>query len=147
MDTLSFISKYEEILKERRIPKMQFYKNCGITDAAVSQWRKGKTNPAMTTINKISVYLGVPISYLLGDSKIQDGVSFSDGAGYGGGSGSGSGFGDGSGYGGPIPESDQKEKSPTPEGVELSYSDKELLDAFRNADEVTKELIRRALGL
>ena len=41
----------------------------------------------------------------------------------------------------------QKEKSPTPEGVGPNYSDKQLLDAFRDADEVTKELIRRALKL
>ena len=43
--------------------------------------------------------------------------------------------------------SEQKEKSPTPEGAGLNYSDKQLLDAFRDADEVTKELIRRALKL
>lgn len=41
----------------------------------------------------------------------------------------------------------KKEKSPTPEGAGLNYSDKQLLDAFRDADEVTKELIRRALKL
>lgn len=65
MDTLAFISRYEVILKERKIPKMQFYRDCGITDAAVSQWRKGKTKPAMTTISKIAEYLSVPAEYLL----------------------------------------------------------------------------------
>ena len=67
MDTLAFISKYEAILKSKKIPKMQFYKDCGITDAAVSQWRKGKTNPAMTTISRISEYLEVSVAYLLGE--------------------------------------------------------------------------------
>lgn len=42
---------------------------------------------------------------------------------------------------------EKDEKSSTPEGVELNLSDMELLDAFRNADDVTKELIRRALKL
>lgn len=65
MDTLAFISRYEAILKDRKIPKMQFYRDCDITDAAVSQWRKGKTKPAMTTISKIAEYLGVTAEYLL----------------------------------------------------------------------------------
>lgn len=40
------------------------------------------------------------------------------------------------------------EKTPTvPEDDERSYDDAVLLDAFNNADETTKELIRRALGL
>lgn len=141
MDTLAFISKYEEILKERRIPKMQFYKSCGISDAAVSQWRKGKTNPAMTTINKISVYLGVPIAYLLGDSKTQDGMIFSNGTGYGGGTGSGFGFGDGTGYGGPALESEQKEKSSTPEGVELDAEAIQLKEIWDSADQEEREAL------
>jgi len=65
LDTLAFISRYEAILKDRKIPKMQFYRDCDITDAAVSQWRKGKTKPAMTTISKIAEYLGVTAEYLL----------------------------------------------------------------------------------
>ena len=69
MDTLAFISKYEAVLKSKKIPKMQFYKDCGITDAAVSQWRKGKTNPAMTTISRISEYLEVSVAYLLGEEE------------------------------------------------------------------------------
>lgn len=40
------------------------------------------------------------------------------------------------------------EKTPTvPEDDERSYDDAVLLDAFNKADETTKELIRRALGL
>ena len=80
MDTLAFISRYEAILKEKKILKMQFYKDCGITDAAVSQWRTKKTKPAMTTISRIADYLGVSVGYLLG--------------------------------------SEQKEKTPTPDGAE-----------------------------
>lgn len=115
MDALAFISRYEAILKARKIPKMQFYKDCSISDAAVSQWRKGKTKPAMTTINRISDYLGISVSYLLGGATTEDGVIFSDGSGYGGGFGCGSGFGNGSGYGGPFPTDDsEKKEKPTP---------------------------------
>ena len=68
MDTLAFIARYEAILKEKRIPKMVFYKECGITDAAVSQWRKGKTAPATKTISRIADFLGVTSESLLVDS-------------------------------------------------------------------------------
>ena len=65
MDTLAFISRYEAILRERKIPKMRFYTDCAISDAAVSQWRKGKTKPAMTTISRIATYLNTTTEYLL----------------------------------------------------------------------------------
>lgn len=65
MDTLGFISRYEAILRERKIPKMQFYKDCGISDAAVSQWRKEKTKPSMTTVSTIAKILNVSAEYLL----------------------------------------------------------------------------------
>lgn len=41
----------------------------------------------------------------------------------------------------------ETEKSSTPEGAELEFTDMELLNAYKVADDVTKELIRRALGL
>lgn len=72
MDTLAFISRYEAILKEKKIPKMQFYKDCGITDAAVSQWRKGKTNPAASTADRIAEYLGTTYEYLITGKGIKE---------------------------------------------------------------------------
>lgn len=42
---------------------------------------------------------------------------------------------------------EQKEKPSAKIGEELEYSDMELLAAYKSADEVTRELIRRALGL
>lgn len=67
MDNLTFIERYEAVLKERRIKKGDFYKAVGITDSAVSQWRKGKTIPAMTTISAISDYLDIPMYFLIDD--------------------------------------------------------------------------------
>ena len=42
---------------------------------------------------------------------------------------------------------EQKEKSPTPEGVELNYSDMQLLEAIRKADEKDLKAIRVLLGI
>ncbi len=65
LDNLSFIARYEAILKAKKIPKGVFYQDCGITDAAVSQWRKGKTAPSMKSIDRIAEYLSVTAEYLL----------------------------------------------------------------------------------
>ena len=43
--------------------------------------------------------------------------------------------------------SEGKEKSPTPEGMELDYSDVELLEAYKKADPITREAIQRILKL
>ena len=65
MDNLAFISRYEAILREKQISKGALYTACGISDAAVSQWRKGKTAPSMKSIGRIADFLGVTPEYLL----------------------------------------------------------------------------------
>lgn len=65
MDNLAFISRYEAILREQHKPKRALYEACGISDAAVSQWRKGKTAPSMKSIERIADFLGVAPEYLL----------------------------------------------------------------------------------
>lgn len=67
LDNLAFIARYEALLRERKMLKGTFYQACGITDAAVSQWRKGKTSPSMKTIGRIAEFLGVSLDYLLTD--------------------------------------------------------------------------------
>jgi len=62
---LAFIARYEAILREQKTPKRKLYEACGITDAAVSQWRKGKTAPSMKSIERIASFLGVTTEYLL----------------------------------------------------------------------------------
>lgn len=58
---------------------MAFYKSCGISDAAVSQWRKGKTTPAMTTIKRIADWLDVSVAYLLGEEQQKPTGQMADG--------------------------------------------------------------------
>lgn len=65
MDVLSFIARYEAILKDRHIKKGNFYAACEITDAAVSQWRRGKTLPSTKTIQRIADYLDICYEYLV----------------------------------------------------------------------------------
>ncbi len=43
---------------------MEMYNACGITDAAVSQWRKGKTTPSSRSVSRIANFLGVSPDWL-----------------------------------------------------------------------------------
>lgn len=69
MDILSIITRIEEKLKENGIPKMAFYKRCGVSASAVSQWRKGKTKPSNETLHKMASELGVSYGYLTAGEK------------------------------------------------------------------------------
>ena len=69
MDVLAIINRYESILAERNIKKGDFYKACGISGAAVSQWRTGKTKPSYDTLEKIASELGVSYNYLTTGEK------------------------------------------------------------------------------
>ena len=72
MDNLAFISRYEAILRDKRISKGALYEACGFSDAAVSQWRKGKTAPAMKSIERIADFLNVTPEYLLTGVEVKE---------------------------------------------------------------------------
>lgn len=72
MDNLSFIKRYEALLREKGIKKGQFYNDCQFTDAAVSQWRNGKTSPSMRTIERMAEYLSTTPEYLLTGIKEEE---------------------------------------------------------------------------
>lgn len=78
MDVLQFIANYEKILKDRHIPKMVFYKACGITDAAVSQWRTGKSYPSRKSVESIATFLGITVQSLVGGEETEKPVADED---------------------------------------------------------------------
>lgn len=62
MDGLAFVQMVETELKKRHIPKEQFYRECGISSATMSQWRKRVYSPSSAAIKKIEEYLGIEFS-------------------------------------------------------------------------------------
>jgi transcriptional regulator with XRE-family HTH domain len=62
MDGLAFVQMVETELKKRHIPKEQFYRECGISSATMSQWRKRVYSPSSAAIKKIEEYLGIAFS-------------------------------------------------------------------------------------
>lgn len=72
MDWAEVINRINALLKAKGIAKMQFFKDCGITGSAMSQWKSGLTQPRHATLTRIADYLGVTVSYLLnGDDDLR----------------------------------------------------------------------------
>ena len=62
MDGLNFTRRVETLLASRGIGKIQFYKDCGISDASFSQWKSGKFNPSKKSVKKAADYFKIPVS-------------------------------------------------------------------------------------
>lgn len=64
MDISAMLLRISEILVTKNMKKEDFYALVPISDAAVSQWRKGKTKPSREKIRRMAEILGVTVEYL-----------------------------------------------------------------------------------
>lgn len=58
-------SKFENLLKERKVTSYQVSKETGITSATLSEWKSAKYTPKVDKLLKIAQYFGVPLEYFL----------------------------------------------------------------------------------
>lgn len=56
------VKEIERILKDKGIKKQQFYEDCGISAAMMSNWRADKNYPFVATLARINEYLGSDLS-------------------------------------------------------------------------------------
>ena len=59
------VSRINGLLAEKGISKRDFYRDCRITSASYSLWKKRKTTPRMKNLEVIAEYLGTTTDYLL----------------------------------------------------------------------------------
>ena len=64
MDIIAMLLRIDALLVEREIKKEDFYAAVPISDAAVSQWRTGKTKPSKRKIERMAEVLEVTPEYL-----------------------------------------------------------------------------------
>lgn len=64
MDILAMLSRIEELLKAKKMKKGEFYAAVPISDAAISQWRNGKTEPSREKMERMAYILGTTVAYL-----------------------------------------------------------------------------------
>lgn len=65
------LSQVDTICRKKGIKKADLYEQAGISAAAVSQWRTGKTTPSQTSIKNIAACLGVSVSELTGEEMYE----------------------------------------------------------------------------
>lgn len=63
IEILSFNLK--KIRKELDESQMDFAANCGISVEELSLLERGRSDPKMSTLQKIAAYIGQPVAYLL----------------------------------------------------------------------------------
>lgn len=78
MQGYQIVNRIKARVAELGLTMAEFYKDCGISSGAVSQWRSGRTTPSMASLQNIAVYLSMPLSQLLEETKIPDPVKVED---------------------------------------------------------------------
>lgn len=69
MNGEQMVNRIKARVTEMGLTMAEFYKDCGISSSALSQWRNGVTTPSMASLQNIAVYLGVTLSYLVEGTK------------------------------------------------------------------------------
>lgn len=65
MDGKKMVAKIKAQVVARGMTMQEFYKLCGITGGALSQWKSGETQPTLPRLQKISDVLQISLSELL----------------------------------------------------------------------------------
>lgn len=63
---------FEKLLSKKGITAYRVAKETGITTATLTSWKQGKYTPKSEKLQKIADYLGVSVSYLRGNSYVED---------------------------------------------------------------------------
>lgn len=61
--------KYQILLDKTNKTNYQVAKETGISQTAFSNWKTGRTEPSIESLQKLSKYFGVPIEYFLSNSE------------------------------------------------------------------------------
>lgn len=59
------VARINSLLAAKGISKQDFYAQCGITSATLSQWNTGKTRPRIKTLQSIAEFLDTSVDYLM----------------------------------------------------------------------------------
>ena len=56
---------FEQLLQKYGVTAYKVSKETGVTQSTLSYWKKGRSTPKVSNLQKIADYFGVPLSYLL----------------------------------------------------------------------------------
>lgn len=63
---------FEQLLQEKGVSAYRVAKETGISQPTLSDWKRGKSVPKLDKLQKLAVYFGVTVDYLLGKSPDPD---------------------------------------------------------------------------
>lgn len=67
---MKFQSRIVEALKETTLTQKEIAERCGIHPSCLTQYKKGESEPTLTTLFELCKVLGVSSDFLLGLSEI-----------------------------------------------------------------------------
>lgn len=62
---------FERLMKERGLTAYRVSLDTGISQATLSDWKHGRSVPKLDKLRKLASYLGVSLSYLMGEKESQ----------------------------------------------------------------------------
>jgi repressor LexA len=66
---MTFLDRLDELCKEKNISKRKLEREAGLSNGVTSKWKD--KNPNQDSLQKMSEYLGVSVSYLIGESEFR----------------------------------------------------------------------------
>jgi repressor LexA len=68
---MTFLDRLDMLCKEKNISKRKLEREAGLGTASTTKWKKEGSVPNQTSLEKLSEYLGVSVSYLIGESEFR----------------------------------------------------------------------------
>lgn len=60
---------FERLLKQKGVTSYRVYKETGVSQSTLSDWKRGRSAPKAEILQKIAEYFGVTVDYLLGKEE------------------------------------------------------------------------------
>lgn len=116
--------KFAELLRQKGITPYRVFKETGVSQTTLSDWKKGKSVPKIDKLQKIADYLEVPVGYFLNDGGQKEAPPA-------------------------LTKKDEKAPAPQEPSASLAYSplEQEIIKAYRAAPPVLQEAVLNVLHI
>ena len=60
---------FEKLMKAKGVTPYRVFKETGVSQSSLSDWKRGRSIPKIDKLKKIAAYFGVSVNYLMGDPE------------------------------------------------------------------------------
>ncbi len=72
---------FESLLKQKGVTPYRVYKETGVSQSTLSDWKRGRSTPKSEILARIADYFGVTVDYLLGKEEQKNKPATTEGSG------------------------------------------------------------------